>query len=247
MLIDIQQAHRVYRMGDNVVAALQGVDLAVDHGEFLTIMGPSGSGKSTLMHILGCLDRPTSGRYLLDGSPVETMADLELSRLRNRKVGFVFQSFNLIPQLTVIENVELPLVYSNVPREDRRERARAMLEAVNLGHRCDHRPTELSGGECQRSAIARALVNQPPLVLADEPTGNLDTRTGHEILKIFHARDPRSRSGEVERARRAHARRHRRERYGRTLPRSAHCSRRCRRRPARSGVGGVRWNCAKWC
>ena len=185
MLIDIQKARRVYRMGDNEVVALQEVDLQVAPGEFLTIMGPSGSGKSTLMHILGCLDRPSSGSYLLDGMPVQAMADLELSRLRNRKVGFVFQSFNLIPQLTILENLELPLIYAGVPREERPQRAQTLLEAVGLGHRGNHRPTELSGGECQRSAIARSLVNNPALILADEPTGNLDTRTGVEIMKIF--------------------------------------------------------------
>jgi putative ABC transport system ATP-binding protein len=185
MLIDIQQARRSYRMGDTEVVALQGVDVQIEPGEFVTIMGPSGSGKSTLMHILGCLDRPSSGRYVLDGAAVESLPDLELSRLRNRKVGFVFQSFNLIPQLSIIENVELPLIYGSVEREARRERARRMLGAVNLAHRENHRPTELSGGECQRAAIARALVNSPALVLADEPTGNLDTRTGVEIMKIF--------------------------------------------------------------
>jgi putative ABC transport system ATP-binding protein len=185
MLIDIQQVHRVYKMGENVVQALQGVDLQIDHGEFATIMGPSGSGKSTLMHLLGCLDRPSQGRYILDGNAVESMPDLELSRLRNRKVGFVFQSFNLIPQLTVIENVELPLLYSTVPREERRGRAAELLEAVGLSRREEHRPTELSGGECQRVAIARALVNRPPLILADEPTGNLDSRTGIEIMRMF--------------------------------------------------------------
>ncbi len=185
MLIDVQEIQRVYPMGLNQVAALRGVSVQIDNGEFVTIMGPSGSGKSTLMHILGCLDRPSSGRYLLDGIAVETMDDLQLSRLRNRKVGFVFQSFNLIPQLTVLENVELPLVYSSVPREQRHRRAQEVLEAVGLAERAEHRPTELSGGECQRSAIARALVNGPSLILADEPTGNLDSRTGLEILKIF--------------------------------------------------------------
>jgi putative ABC transport system ATP-binding protein len=185
MLIEIQDASRRYRMGDSEVIALRGVTVRIAKGEFVAIMGPSGSGKSTLMHILGCLDRPTAGRYLLDGTAVETLADVDMSRLRNRKVGFVFQSFNLIPQLTLAENVELPLVYSGVTREARRERAVSMLTAVGLGQRIDHRPTELSGGECQRAAIARALVNEPPLVLADEPTGNLDTRTGVEIMKIF--------------------------------------------------------------
>jgi putative ABC transport system ATP-binding protein len=185
MLIEIQDAVRSYRMGDNEVTALNGVSLHIAQGEFVAIMGPSGSGKSTLMHILGCLDRPTHGRYLLDGTAVETLADLDMSRLRNRKVGFVFQSFNLIPQLTLAENVELPLVYSGLGRELRRERAVRMLEAVGLEKRVDHKPTELSGGECQRAAIARALVNEPPLVLADEPTGNLDSRTGLEIMKIL--------------------------------------------------------------
>ena len=185
MLISIQDVHRSYRMGANEVTALRGVTLNIGQGEFVSIMGPSGSGKSTLMHLLGCLDRPTAGRYVLDGTAVETLPDLELSRLRNRKVGFVFQSFNLIPQLTLIENVELPLVYSGVLRDERRQRAVRMLAAVGLEQRVDHKPTELSGGECQRAAIARALVNEPPLVLADEPTGNLDSRTGIEIMKIF--------------------------------------------------------------
>jgi putative ABC transport system ATP-binding protein len=185
MLISIQDVHRSYRMGANEVTALRGVTLQIDQGEFVSIMGPSGSGKSTLMHLLGCLDRPTAGRYELDGTAVQSLADVELSRLRNRKVGFVFQSFNLIPQLTLIENVELPLVYSGILRDERRNRAVRMLAAVGLEKRVDHKPTELSGGECQRAAIARALVNEPPLVLADEPTGNLDSRTGIEIMKIF--------------------------------------------------------------
>jgi putative ABC transport system ATP-binding protein len=185
MLIDIQDVWRVYPMGENEVTALQGVSVQIEAGEFVTIMGPSGSGKSTLMHLLGCLDRPSSGRYVLDGAAVESMDDLQLSRLRNCKVGFVFQSFNLIPQLTVVENVELPLVYSSVPREQRHARASEVLSAVGLDARAEHRPTELSGGECQRVAIARALVNGPPLILADEPTGNLDSKTGIEILKIF--------------------------------------------------------------
>jgi len=185
MLIELQQVRRTYTMGVHQVVALDGVDVQIERGEFVTIVGPSGSGKSTMMHLLGCLDRPSSGRYLLDGVAVETLADLELSRLRNRKVGFIFQSFNLIPQLSVVENVELPLVYSGLPREQRRGRALQMLEAVGLVQRETHRPTELSGGECQRVAIARALVNDPPLLLADEPTGNLDSRTGTEILRVF--------------------------------------------------------------
>ena len=186
MLIELQQVRRTYTMGVHQVVALDGVDVQIERGEFVTIVGPSGSGKSTMMHLLGCLDRPSSGRYLLDGVAVETLADLELSRLRNRKVGFIFQSFNLIPQLSVVENVELPLVYSGLPREQRRGRALQMLEAVGLVQRETHRPTELSGGECQRVAIARALVNDPPLLLADEPTGNLDSRSGDAIVALLH-------------------------------------------------------------
>jgi len=185
VLIEVQGLGRVYRMGEVELAALGGVDLRVRGGEFVAIMGPSGSGKSTLMHIFGCLDRPTSGRYVLDGVEVHGLADLELSRLRNRKVGFVFQNFNLIPQLNVLENVELPLVYAGVPRGERHGRASRLLSRVGLGEREMHRPNELSGGECQRVAIARALVNEPKLVLADEPTGNLDSRTGEGILALF--------------------------------------------------------------
>jgi putative ABC transport system ATP-binding protein len=185
MLIDVQQLRRVYTMGQTEVVALDRIDLKIDVGEFVSIMGPSGSGKSTLMHLLGCLDRPTTGRYILDEVGIETLDDVQLSKLRNRKVGFVFQNFNLIPQLTVIENVELPMLYAGVKREERRERASELLAAVNLGPREGHRPNELSGGERQRVAIARSLVNKPPLVLADEPTGNLDTKTGLEIMRVF--------------------------------------------------------------
>jgi putative ABC transport system ATP-binding protein len=185
MLIDVQQLRRVYTMGRTEVVALDRIDLKIDVAEFVSIMGPSGSGKSTLMHLLGCLDRPSSGRYILDGVGVETLEDVELSRLRNQKVGFVFQNFNLIPQLTVIENVELPMIYAGVERSERRERASQLLATVNLSKREMHRPNELSGGERQRVAIARSLVNQPPLVLADEPTGNLDTKTGVEIMRVF--------------------------------------------------------------
>jgi len=192
MVIDAQDLGRVYPMGESECVALQEVSLQIAPGELVAIMGPSGSGKSTLMHILGCLDRPTRGRYLLDGVEVQSLDDRERSRLRNFKVGFVFQSFNLIPELNVLENTELPLVYAGVERDERKERATDLLEAVGLSARMQHLPNELSGGERQRVAIARALVNNPPLLLADEPTGNLDSATGKDILKLFgelHKRD----------------------------------------------------------
>lgn len=185
MLVEVKELTRIYMMGETEVRALRGVSLNVDHGEFMAIIGPSGSGKSTLMHLLGCLDRPTSGQYLLDGTAVEELQDQELSRLRNQKVGFVFQTFNLIPQLNLMENVEVPLVYMGMERSQRQELSLKMLEAVGLGHRCYHRPNELSGGENQRAAIARALVTEPDIILADEPTGNLDTKTGTEIMEIL--------------------------------------------------------------
>jgi putative ABC transport system ATP-binding protein len=187
MLIRAANLCKTYRMGTTEVRALAAVDLDVGHGEFVALMGPSGSGKSTLMHLLGCLDRPTDGRYQLDGIPVESLSDFELSRLRNHKIGFVFQAFNLISQHNVLENVELPLVYGGVPKKVRRERSLEILEQVGLGHKLRHKPTELSGGEAQRVAIARALGIDPPLLLADEPTGNLDTQTGDEIMKLFSA------------------------------------------------------------
>ncbi len=165
--------------------ALRDVSVEVAAGEFTAIMGASGSGKSTLMHLLGCLDRPTNGSYWLDGVAVDSLNDAELSRLRNQKIGFVFQSFNLILQHNVLENVELPMVYRGVPKEIRRERSLNILELVGLGHRVLHRPTELSGGEVQRVAVARALAFEPPLLLADEPTGNLDSKTGVEIMDLF--------------------------------------------------------------
>ncbi len=185
MLVDARGLSRVYPMGSNHCVALQQVDLQIQAGEFVAIMGPSGSGKSTLMHLLGCLDRPTTGRYLLDGVEVQDLDDLERSRLRNRKIGFVFQSFHLIPELDVLENVELPLVYAGVPAGERRARALALLGTVGLEHRTGHRPNEMSGGELQRVAIARALANEPPLLLADEPTGNLDSANGKSILRLF--------------------------------------------------------------
>ena len=165
--------------------ALRDVSVEVAAGEFTAIMGASGSGKSTLMHLLGCLDRPTNGSYWLDGVAVDSLNDAELSRLRNQKIGFVFQSFNLILQNNVLENVELPMVYRGVPKEIRRERSLNILKLVGLGHRVLHRPTELSGGEVQRVAVARALAFEPPLLLADEPTGNLDSKTGVEIMDLF--------------------------------------------------------------
>jgi putative ABC transport system ATP-binding protein len=184
-LVRLEDVTRSYRMGRSELQALRGVSLCVERGEYLAVIGASGSGKSTLMHIAGCLDRPTSGRCWLDGTPVEALPDDDLSRLRNGKIGFVFQAFYLIPQLTVQENVEVPLVYAGVERAQRSERAREMLERVGLGGRLGHRPNELSGGECQRVAIARALVGRPELLLADEPTGNLDRRTGQEITELL--------------------------------------------------------------
>ncbi len=172
-------------MGPTEVHALRGVGVGVDHGEFVAIMGASGSGKSTLLHLLGCLDRPSEGWYRLDGMAVESLSDTELSRLRNERIGFVFQAFNLIPQHNVLENVELPLIYGGVGRRVRRERSLEILRQVGLGDKIRHRPTELSGGEVQRVAIARALAVEPPLLLADEPTGNLDSQTGEGIMKLF--------------------------------------------------------------
>jgi putative ABC transport system ATP-binding protein len=185
-LIEMTELTRVYQLGPQEIYALRGVDLVIENGEYVAIMGPSGSGKSTIMNIIGCLDRPTAGRYLLDGIPVESMDDDELAAIRNKKIGFVFQTFNLLARTTALQNVELPLVYAKIPRYERRQMAEEALAAVGLGDRMHHQPNELSGGQRQRVAIARALVNKPSLLLADEPTGNLDSQTGREILDLFH-------------------------------------------------------------
>ncbi len=184
-LIEAVGLERTYYRGETPVKALRGVDIQIEKGEFMAIMGPSGSGKSTMMNLLGCLDKPTAGQYRFDGVEINKLDDMELSRFRNRRVGFIFQSFNLINQLTVMENVELPLMYAGITREERRERARKLLDNVKLSHRLDHFPNELSGGENQRVAAARALVVNPDIILADEPTGNLDTKTGEEIMNLI--------------------------------------------------------------
>ena len=184
-LIELKDIMKTYVMGDNVVHALNHVDVTIDYGEFTSIMGASGSGKSTMMNILGCLDRPTSGEYYLDGKEIAGYDDDELAHTRNAKIGFVFQNFNLLSKLTAQANVALPLIYAGVGEEERMERAKKALEAVGLGERLDHKPMEMSGGQRQRVAIARALINDPPVIMADEPTGNLDTKSSYEIMEIF--------------------------------------------------------------
>ncbi len=184
-LIELKEIEKTYHVGTVDVNALQGVNLNIAPREYLSIMGPSGSGKSTLMNIIGCLDTPSNGHYLLENEPVHEMDDNRLASIRNRKIGFVFQTFNLLPRATALHNVELPLIYSGISVAERRERAEQALQNVGLAHRKNHRPNELSGGQRQRVAIARALVNNPSLILADEPTGNLDSKTGIEIMEIF--------------------------------------------------------------
>ncbi|CAB1259339.1 Macrolide export ATP-binding/permease MacB [Vibrio cholerae] len=185
-LVELQQICKHYASGQNVVKALDGVDLTIRHGEFLAILGPSGSGKSTLMNVLGCLDKPTAGRYQLDGHPVDSLSTQQLAAIRNQKIGFVFQSFNLLEYASALDNVALPLVYAGVKAKDRRRRATELLTRVGLADRLDHKPNQLSGGQKQRVAIARALINQPQILLADEPTGALDSKSGAEIEALFN-------------------------------------------------------------
>jgi putative ABC transport system ATP-binding protein len=185
MLIETRELTKRYQVGGEEIYALKDVDLEIDRNEYVAIIGPSGSGKTTLMNLLGCLDSPSRGTYLLNGQEVSRLSDDRLAEIRNKEIGFVFQTFNLLPRATALHNVELPLVYSGIPAEERREKAATALRAVEMEDRASHRPNELSGGQRQRVAIARALINSPSLILADEPTGNLDSKTGEEILRLF--------------------------------------------------------------
>ncbi|WP_027338973.1 ABC transporter ATP-binding protein [Halonatronum saccharophilum] len=185
-MLEVNELRKVYNSGLIEVEALKGVSFRIDDGEMVAIMGPSGSGKSTMMHLLGCLDHPTSGSYLLDGKDVSGFDDNGLAEIRNKKIGFVFQQFNLLAKTSILHNVEVPLIYAGVGRKKRRKIATDVLTKVGLGHRLDHHPNEISGGQKQRVAVARALVNNPSLILADEPTGNLDSKTGDEIMELFH-------------------------------------------------------------
>jgi len=184
-LIEMRELTRVYHLGTEEIHALRGIDLVLNQGEYVAVMGPSGSGKSTLMNIIGCLDSPTEGTYILNGENVTQMSDDTLAHIRNKEIGFVFQTFNLLPRASAFQNVELPLIYAGLDAATRRERAHASLLAVGLSDRANHKPNELSGGQRQRVAIARALVNQPSIILADEPTGNLDSKSGEEIMRLF--------------------------------------------------------------
>ena len=185
MLIRVSGVKKIYEVGIQKIEAVAGIDLEIDRNEYVAIMGPSGSGKSTFMNLLGCLDTPSAGDYWLNGKEVSNLSDDELARIRNREIGFVFQTFNLLPRATAAQNVELPLIYGGIPAEERRRRAAEVIESVGLTDRAKHRPNELSGGQRQRVAIARAMVNRPSIILADEPTGNLDSKTGIEIMSLF--------------------------------------------------------------
>jgi putative ABC transport system ATP-binding protein len=185
-MLEIKKIKKIYQMGKVKVEALRGVSFYIDKGEFVAIMGPSGSGKSTLMHIIGCLDQPTEGSFIISGKDVSKLNDERLAEIRNKSIGFVFQQFNLLSRANILHNVEIPLIYAGLKTKRRRELAKQALESVGLGDRVKHKPNEISGGEKQRAAIARALVNNPLIILADEPTGNLDTKTGEEIMKIFY-------------------------------------------------------------
>lgn len=185
-MIELKHVSKTYEIGENTVHALQDASLTIREGEFVSIIGPSGSGKSTMMNIIGCLDTADEGEYILDGIAIEKYSEEELAKIRNRKIGFIFQNFNLLPRMTAQENVELPLIYQRIPEKERKQRVKEALQKVELEERMEHCPMELSGGQQQRVAIARALVTKPSLFLADEPTGNLDSKTGQEIMKLFH-------------------------------------------------------------